>query len=184
MHAPDTDVLSHYLPVVRNGETVALLVGVIRVRKLEDNLGVRPYSGRGEYFVVDGDNGDFLVDTWHPRRLGNLISLGNRETSPEFKDRNMQREILVGKRDYIVIVSKTTGEYGYMYYAPLKVKNWRLVLAVPEDVVFASYQAIRSQLYGLFFFELICLALYLAWMVSTVRSIPAEKQRRLDMFEN
>ncbi|HIV15230.1 MAG TPA: diguanylate cyclase [Candidatus Avisuccinivibrio pullicola] len=178
----DTYVLRHYLPVVRDGRIVALLMGVILVDELSRKLGVSPYGGRGEYFVVDGDNGDFIVDTWHPGRLGNMLSLGHRETAPEFQDRNMQQEIMAGKRDYIVIVSRTTGEYGYMYYAPLKIKNWRLVVAVPEDVVFENYDNIKAHLRGLCIFELVCFGLYLTWMARTVRTVTAEKQRRLDMF--
>lgn len=180
----DSYILRQYAPVVKQGKIIALLCGVVIVKDLPLLLNVKPYAGKGELFVIDAKTGDFLVDTWHPGKVGNIISLGNRDSAPGYEEKDLQQEVLEGKRDYIVITSKTTQEYAYLFYRPIEVKAWRIVVAVPEDVVFENYYIIKNLLRNFLIVEFLCFALYLIWLGHMVLTVTSEKQRRLDLIEH
>ena len=69
-------VVRHFVPVTRNGETVAMLYGVIDTSILGTELPYTPYGGSAAVYVIDGATGDFLIDTWHSE-LGNIWENGS-----------------------------------------------------------------------------------------------------------
>lgn len=72
-------VVRHYVPVVRQGETVAMLCGVIELGSLVQELPYKPYGGQAAVYLIDGATGDFLIDTWHTgEEPGNIWALGSR----------------------------------------------------------------------------------------------------------
>ena len=71
-------ILRHFVPVVRDGETVAMLYGVVELGNLPEELLMKPYDGEAAVYIIEGDTGDFLVDTWHDEP-GNIWALGERE---------------------------------------------------------------------------------------------------------
>ena len=70
-------VVRHFVPVEREGETVAILYGVIEVGTLGRDLPYSPYSGEAAVYVIDGATGDYLIDTWHDEP-GNIWDGGSR----------------------------------------------------------------------------------------------------------
>ena len=54
-------VVRHYVPVVRQGQTAALLCGVIELGELAQELPYQPYGGQTAVYLIDGATGDFLV---------------------------------------------------------------------------------------------------------------------------
>lgn len=180
----DTYILRAYAPVVKEGQIIALLCGVVIVKDLPLLLNAKPYAGKGKLFVIDSKTGDFLIDTWHKGRMGNVASLGKRESAPGFEEKELIHDVMEGKRDYIVITSKTTNEYAYLFYRPIEVNAWRLAVAVPEDVVFESYHVIKDWLRNFLIIEFLCFVVYLLWFGRMVLNVTSEKQRRLDLIEH
>src|SRR5699024_1045608 len=82
--------------------------------------------------------------------------------------------------DYVVFVSRTTGEYLYFYYEPMKINDWRIALSVPREVVFSRADGIRTAVNHFLILEVVCFFLYFIWMFSYVRRDSREKQRQLD----
>ena len=76
--APEKLVVRNVVPVVRDGETVAILYGVVPLQELSKNYEIDLYNGNAFLLVVDGNNGDILLDTWHDS-LGNLSELRGRK---------------------------------------------------------------------------------------------------------
>ena len=147
----ETDILTgdyiirHFMPVIRDGQIVAMLYGVITLNTLPKTVVLEPYGGRGALYIIDGNNGDFLIDTWHPGQVGNIWQLGSRKMAPGYNPETLKEGVSRGDSNYVVFVSRTIGEHLYMYYTPMKINQWRISLSVPESVVFASSIIINNE---------------------------------------
>ena len=176
----DEFVLHHYAPVVRNGDTVAMLCGTVRLDSLPDRITSSLYAGDASIYIIDGENGDFLLDTWHKEELGNFWDLGERPMAYGYDKETLERDILLGGTGHVVFLSRTSGSYLYFQYMPIEVNEWRLALSVPEAAVFSTAEAVKSVLNLLSAFEIICFLLYFIWMFSYVRREASQKQRQVD----
>lgn len=166
-------------PMVQNGETAAILCGVVDLQTLPRELELNPYSGEAAFYLIDGNTGDFLIDTWH-EELGNIWEMGERTMADGYDHEALKSDLISGKNGYVVFVSETTGEYLYFYFAPMSVNEWRAAISVPEEVVFESAKAAGEILYIFVGFEIICFILYFLWMLCNSRKAADEKQRQLD----
>ncbi|HJC24619.1 MAG TPA: sensor domain-containing diguanylate cyclase [Candidatus Eisenbergiella merdavium] len=172
-------ILRHFVPVIRNGETVAMLYGVIELGSLPKELVSNPYGGEAAVYIVDGNTGDFLVDTWHAEP-GNIWELGERPMAKGYDHDALKQGMIEGRTGYVVFVSRTTGSYLYFYYEPLSINSWRIALSVPEELVFADANVIRNILGVFLFLEAVCFILYFLWMLRYIRHEMDEKQHQLD----
>lgn len=173
-------IVRHYVPVCRDGETVAMLYGVIDLESLPDKIMEIPYSGAAAVYIIDGKTGDFLIDTWHSSEGGNIWVLGEREMAPGYDHEQLKQGLTDGKNGYVVFVSETVGEYLYFYYEPMEVNEWRIALSVPESIVFEKADQVRDVLNIILIFEIIFFILYFMWMLRYVRYVTREKQRKLE----
>lgn len=178
--APGKYIARNYVPVVRDGETVAMLCGVVEWGALPEELLATPYGGEAAIYVIDGATGYYLVDTWHNDPEANVWTMGGRSMAKGYDDAQLRQGLIDGETNYVVFVSRTIGQYLYFYYQPLSVNQWRLALSVPEDVVFESSNAIRAALNRFLGFEALCFILYFLWMLRYVRRETSQKQRQLD----
>ena len=176
----DNYIVRHYVPVVKDGVTAAMLYGVIELGELPEETGMDPYGGKGAMYIIDGRTGDFLVDTWHSGGGGNIWELGAREMAPGYAPEEMRQGIIDGESRYVVFVSETTGEYLYFYYEPIGINSWRIAVSVPESVVFESADALEKILNLFLLFELVCFVIYFVWMILYMRRVTTEKQRQLE----
>ena len=174
-----------FCPVNRDGKVVALLYGVIMVQDLPVTMAMRPYGGKGAMFLIEAESGNFLIDTWHTGRLGNLRTYTNkREIASGYDVAKFRRGFAQGEVDYIAAKSRTIGAYLYLHYRPVGVNDWRIVVSVPESVVMANALYIEKVLHIFLGVEIFCFALYLLWVLNDVRRVTAEKQRRLETIQN
>ena len=148
-------------------------------------MAMRPYGGKGAMFLIEAESGNFLIDTWHTGRLGNLRTyIGKREIASGYDVAKFRRGFAQGEVDYISAKSRTIGEYLYLHYQPVGVNDWRIVVSVPESVVMANALYIEQVLHIFLGVEIFCFALYLLWVLNDVRRVTAEKQRRLETIQN
>lgn len=153
-------VVRHYVPVIQNGETIAMLYGVIMLGELPEDINLNPYDGKGALYIIDGNTGDFLIDTWHPGAAGNMWSLGEREMAPGYNSEQLRQGVSTGESRYVVFVSKTVGEYLYFYYQPMAINDWRIAVSVSESVVFESANTTKRALNIFLVLELMCFIIY------------------------
>ena len=176
-------VVRHYVPVIKDGETTAMLYGVIELNRLPEEMKANPYGGKAAIYMIEGNSGNFLLDTWHDKP-GNIWDLGERKMAPGYDHEQLKQGLIDGESAYVVFVSQTTGEYLYFYYTPLPINDWRLALSVPEDVVFARAGIIEKVLNIFLIVEIICFVLYFLWMLRYTRIQTGEKQKQLDMLSH
>lgn len=178
---PDKRIVRHYVPIVKDGETTAMLYGVVDIGSLPEDLSSDPYSGEAAIYIIEGSSGDFLVDTWHNDPDGNIWALGERPMAPGYDHEKLRQDLTEGKTGYVVFESETTGDDLYFCFAPLGVNEWRIALSVPSDVVFTSANLIKNNMILFLMFEFACFICFFVWMVRYIRSETEKKQRQLDL---
>ena len=162
-------VLRHYIPIIQDGETVAILYGLTRVNDLPEIMNVNNiYNSNSSAFIIDVQDGDFIMDTFH-ETPGNLYDLAGRKIREggSWSDHFSKIENL--ERGYVVFYSPEAGEWFYMYYAPAGINRWEIAVAVPESNAFANLFAIRRIFYVMVSFVAVTLVCYYLWVLKNAR---------------
>ena len=145
-----TPVIRQYVPIIQNGETVAVLYGVIDLDTLSEALNVdNIYYASASVYIIDTKNGDLLLDTYPTHKeLGNIHQYYEknyaRKTKGELTWDEYLAEIMELKTGYVIFKTAQTDGWDYMYYAPAKINNWVIAVEVPEKVAFESVFAVRK----------------------------------------
>ncbi|MGN0140950.1 MAG: diguanylate cyclase domain-containing protein [Roseburia sp.] len=169
-------ILRNFVPVIKDGETIAMLYGVVDLSTLPDQLKNTGYDGQEAIYVIDGNTGNFIMDTWH-NSLGNIEELGDREAKRGYSQEQLKQDVLDGKTGYCVFVSKTIGEYLYFYYEPVSINRWMVGISVPESVAFSRVKKVNALLMAFIAAEIALLAVYFAWMLQSTKKELHEKQK-------
>lgn len=121
------------------GGTDAVLYGFTDLNSLPERFSTGlPYGGKSQLYIVDGDTGDFLMDTMH-NFLGNLYdgSITSRTAMEGYDPEIMLEDVRSGREGYYVFFAGSEGEYYYTRYQPAGINNWSVELTVSEEVAFA-----------------------------------------------
>ena len=176
-------VLRHYIPIIHDGQTVAILYGVTRVNDLPEIMNVNNiYNSNSSAFIIDTQNGDFIMDTFH-EEPGNLYDFADREIRDGGQWSDHFEKIKNLEKGYVVFYSPAADEWFYMYYAPANINRWEIAVAVPESNAFANLFAIRR----LFCLMASCIAvimiLYYLWVRRNAKETLAKTVERAVLEE-
>ena len=138
--------MRNVVPVKRDGETIAILYGVVLLQELSRNYQIDLYNGNAVLLLVDGNNGDILLDTWHDS-LGNLSDLSGRKMLMGYTYEEAMEKIPNGIGGDMCIVSRSTGLTLYLHYEPVGINNWSVVLGVSEQDALAGTRGVVKILY-------------------------------------
>lgn len=140
--APEKLVVRNVVPVKRDGETIAILYGVVLLQELSRNYQIDLYNGNAVLLLVDGNNGDILLDTWHDS-LGNLSDLRGRKMLKGYTYEEAMKKIPNGIGGDMCTVSRSTGPT----HEPVGINNWSVVLGVSEQDALAGTRGVVKILY-------------------------------------
>ncbi len=147
----DTPMLRHFVPIVQDGETAALLYGITRLEDLPDSLNIdNIYNASASVYIIDSRSGDLILDTFPTHtKLGNLSDFTTandptRETKgmanwEEYTDAMVHLET-----GYVIYRTKNTDGWMYLYYAPAGINEWAIAVDVPEKEAFSSVFVVRQ----------------------------------------
>ena len=161
--APEKLVVRNVVPVKRDGETIAILYGVVLLQELSRNYQIDLYNGNAFLLLVDGNNGDILLDTWHDS-LGNLSDLRGRKMLKGYTYEETMEKIPNGIGGDMCIVSRSTGLTIYLHYEPVGINNWSVVLGVSEQDALAGTRGVVKILYLMSVIVGVILLSYLAYI--------------------
>ena len=162
--APEKLVVRNVVPVVRDGETVAILYGVVLLQELSRNYQIDLYNGNAFLLLVDGNNGDILLDTWHDS-LGNISELRGRKMLKGYTYEEAMKKIPNGIGGDMCTVSRSTGLTVYLHYEPVGINNWSVVLGVSEAEALAGTRDVVQTLSMMAIIVTALLLSYLGFMV-------------------
>ena len=182
----DKYFVRYVTPVVKNGQTRAIIVGSINCNTLQEHFNPDAYNGQVMFGLVDAANGLMLLDNWN-KPLGNIYDMDKHIVFVDNgKLKDMHKEIGEMRTGCVSFASEIDGKTLYMYYRPLYFYSWMLILGVKEDLLFANLFEVRNILLlcGLF---ILC---FFGWNVLMMRklnvtndklSLELEKSRGLEM---
>ena len=141
-------ILRHYVPIIQNGETAAMLYGITDLESLPDILNAgKLYNSSAFVYIIDTRSGDFLVDTWHDT-LGNISDFDTdksiRQTKGDKSWKGFTDDLINMNSGYVIYRTPNTDGWEYMYYAPIGVNKWSIAVDVSEKEAFTSVFAVRN----------------------------------------
>ena len=190
-------LIRHFVPIVKNGSTVAMLYTSTNLEGLPGTLNIdNIYNGKASFFLIDRNTGDFLMDTLH-NSLGSLYDLKDSATKGSVSFADATDRLMRGKTGHVQFLSNTDGEYMFFYYAPITGEldsidtsiynnKWAVAVSVPDSEAFANLYSIRK-VYCIFAaIEALFLVLYLLWTIKNTEATleKAVLQERLVKAEN
>ncbi len=140
-------ILRHFVPIIRNGETAALLYGVTDLGELPDSINNQViFDASASVYIIDTRNGDFILDTYPSHEgLGNINDYDYpRETKGKLDWTACTDDIVARGTDYAVFRTGKTSGRDYMYYSPMDINEWSIAVEIPESVAFESVFVVRK----------------------------------------
>ena len=163
-------VMRNAVPVVRDGETVAMLYGVTNLQEVSHVYQTEAYDGHAFVLVVDGNTGDILLDTWH-NKLGSIADMRGRKTLQGTRFEDFVEGLRQGGSGDMSFISRTIGAPVYAHYEPVGINNWSVILGIPEKVAFEGTRDVLQILYKMTFIVGVLILCYLVYVVWYMRQI-------------
>ena len=155
-----TLILRHFVPVVQNGVTVALLYGVTVLADLPNIMSIKHiYNACADVYIIDTANGDMIMDTKH-EELGNIQDYQTYATKEGTDWGTAIGQLMNRETGYVVYQPADSSDWTYFYYAPANINQWAIAVSVPESEAFANLFAIQKICYVIAALAAICVILY------------------------
>lgn len=160
----NTYILRHYVPIIKDNKTVAILYGVTRLSQLPEIMNISNlYNASASVYIIDTENGDFIMNTWDGQ-LGDLDSFEVAATKDGYDWNHVKADLMEGHKGHVVLKPGNSDEWLHLYYAPSNINQWSIGVSVPEKVAFANLYAIRKVCLLIACFILIVVIIYYIWM--------------------
>lgn len=172
-----SEILRCWVPVKSGEDTVAMLCGVINLKTLPDRFTVEGYDGQTQLYIIEGQSGNFLMDTWHDK-LGNISDLSDRSPKAGYSRDQVVSDFAAGKAGITVFRSEKGKDNFYSSYEPIGVQDWMVMITVPEKIAFAPAQHRLYAFYALSAVLLLNIVLYFIWVFRNMKKekMSGEKQ--------
>lgn len=161
-------ILRQCVPIERNGENEAIIIGVVDLNKLPVYFPAADYGNETQIYLVERETGNFLQDTQH-KTLGNMYGFGDRKTKKGYSSDQFVSDIAAGKSSSAIFLSQTSGEYLYSYVSPVGIQDWMILLSISEDEVFSQANVMMRFFFGLALSFFLIVLIYFIWMIKDVR---------------
>ncbi len=156
----DYSLIRFTVPIKSEGETVGILYGAMSLEQLEEKFRSRAERNGSRLIILEGASGSYMVDTGSDH-LADITVLVNAKFKDGFSYRQLSKDIAGGKSGYTSLMSESESEFSYAYYTPLGVRDWQLIIAKPESVVFAGARATGSYMLTMFLAIIGIIAVYI-----------------------
>ncbi len=169
------EVMYYYIPIGNSSEPSAVLIGVVDCISLKNYFSPNIYNGQAVSCIIDSSDGNFVMDHLHDE-LGNIKTMSQRKQLKGFEDINMTDDVLNSRTGLTAFESKTNGKNSYVYYMPIGIYNWELLIIVQEDIAFASLFQMKRIMIIIGAVEAVILVLYFLWNLYTLRQAAKSKE--------
>ena len=160
----DKKVLKSAVPIFQKGETIGILYGITEVNSLPLYYVADSYGENASIYLIDGDSGDFIMDTWH-LSLGNIADWSKHKVKGQ-KTSEIDTDIKSGKSGYLAGYSERVKENMYSYYTPVGINNWSVMLSIPESTVMKIAKQTEHAMYGMAIITVAILVAYFVWLLA------------------
>lgn len=152
------------VPIKVDEKTVGILYGIIDLETLEKRIMENASVQSTQIFVVERGTGNFIVSTISGGE-GNISVLRTRKFISGYSYEEIKNSVLAGKDGYTAFVSQIMkGTTLYLHHSPLAISDWHIMMAEPEENVFAEARDMSSVLVVMFVAIVSIMLLYL-WLI-------------------
>lgn len=130
---PSKQVIRNAVPVTQQGEVIAILYGVYDLSAGQELDGVNAYNGQAYTFILESDTGHYILDDLR----GNdhvLATDGQYDPKPGYDLSILASDLAAGREGFSAFRSRSIDDNMYIYYEPIGINNWMLMVSVPERV--------------------------------------------------
>ena len=177
-----TPTYRYFVPIVQDGETVALLYGVTALDTLPKSMNINNiYNGNASAYIIDTETGDYLMDTWHSE-LSNIHDADNHAV----RDGNWAdavQALLSGESGYFVYRSEATNEWRYIYYAPADINHWTIAVSIPEAEALSSLYDFQRVSIVVGILMAIAIVFYYLWVLQNAKKTMKRRVERAVLEE-
>ncbi len=173
-----TEVVYCSTPITNeDGEVVALLIGTIDCRNLQDYFVSAIYNGSGSIFVIDRKDGKFLMDNWHGGYLPTLEDVEKEASAVLEEGKTLAQMIRDGETGRCVNGSKAVGGLTYSSFTPIPDTDWMVLISVPEGDIFTTVERVEEILYLMGNVGILLIVLVMVFHVLMAASAAKERAR-------
>lgn len=144
---PQEQYVYQAVPVIHDGHVKAILYGFLNLEAFPNFITSAAYGGTSRTYMIDGDTGSFLMDEYHDH-LSNLYQheLPTRDAKEGYDVATMRDNLKTGKSGYLVFQLQSNREWYYIYYTPVGINNWFMLISIDESTAFATYDDVIQML--------------------------------------
>ena len=142
-------LLRHFVPIVQNGVTTALVYGRTWLDDLPEVMNIdNIYNASADVYIIDADTAEFIMDTRHDT-LGVLYDYSGRKVrGGDNTWDGVIQDIIDQKSGYTIYQSQDGDrEWNYFYYRPVGINQWSIAVSVPENEALKSLYALQRVYY-------------------------------------
>ncbi len=174
--ATGREVLYYFTPIITDGVTQGLLVGTIDCQTMGELFYSEHYAETSQIFMADLRDGKLLIDRYHPS-LGNIEDLKQHPVTEEFAGIDFVADAMEGNTGHVAFISQDSGEVLYVSYMTVEEQPFTVALLIPEKVIFAEVEDLRSLLAIVGAVESLVLAAYLVWYAVTTARMASNREK-------
>lgn len=175
---PGEFILQIYQPIEQNGQTAAVLCGVVDLATLPWLFPLPADGQEMQFYIIEGQTSNFLMDTWHGSR-GSLRELDDLQWKNGYTKERMLADFAALRSGTTVFRSEDAQEDFYSYYRPVGVADWMVAITLPESSVFADAQELLPSFYTIAALLIALFGSYLCWMLREIRQENQASERQL-----
>ncbi len=166
---PGLQVVRSCVPVVsKDGETVAVLYGLIRLDTLKERYADDAEAINAKLYVIEGGTGNYIIDTRH-ESIGSITVLEASSFEDGYSYDKLIEDISNGQSGYCAYMAQTGNELLYAHYSPLDFSDWQIMLSQPEDVVFADARSTSNYLTSMAAVIILIMIFYILFLIVVER---------------
>jgi len=148
------------MPVMRNGEPLAVMVGVIDCLDLTNYFQPSVYDGKAKCMLVDRTDGNVILDGIS-HTFGNIHSFGDITALKGYEGSDLIDGINNAQAGVIAYRTEKSGGNRYMYYTPVHGTDWQLLVMVEDEQVFARHQDLRRSVIAVAIVEALAILFFM-----------------------
>lgn len=169
------EVIRSAVPIKSNGETVAILYGVINLSTLNERY--KPFADElnANLYIIENSTGNFIIDT-SKEELKNISSLQLNKGKKNYSAQSLSTDMKEGTAGYYAFLSQQSDEYFYVHYSPMEIEDWQIMLAQPERIVFAEATSTGNILATMFIALTLIMIAYFSLIFSSERKLSKMNQ--------
>lgn len=155
------EIVRSAVPVVtEDGETIAVLYGIIDLVKFEEHYVDSVDKLGADLFVIDQKTGEFIIDTKRDT-FGSISEISQTSFNDGYDYETLVASIESGGSGFTSFDSIVNGKKLYAHYAPLEFAGWTIMVSQPESRVFANAQSTGKYMLFISVLLVVIMALYL-----------------------